>query len=81
MPTVYIDKQSRNWKLKTTIDGRDSRPTIRKATDAEWESWESGCRDRPADLAIAMKGNTTVVIPTTPATPKDRVSAHSRQGW
>ena len=65
MATIYLDKQSRNWKLKTTIEGRDSRPPLRKATDAEWESWNSGNRDRPTDLAkLAMKFDLTVTVPT-----------------
>ena len=35
MASIYLDTQSRNWKLKTKVDGKDTRITIRKARDGE----------------------------------------------
>lgn len=52
MASVYLDKQSNNWKVKTKVNGRDSRPTLRRATTAERESWERGERSHPPDVLL-----------------------------
>src|SRR4051812_23618559 len=35
MATIYLDKQSNNWKLKTTVAGKDKRILLRKALAGE----------------------------------------------
>lgn len=69
MATVYIDKQTRTWKLKQTTEGKDKRIPLRKATDAELGEWEAGNRVRPADLAVLAARHDPAPTSSSPVPP------------
>ncbi len=52
--TVYIDKQSGNWKLKTKRNGKDTRVTLRKALPGESNA------NKPPDVLVLASKHTGV---------------------
>lgn len=65
--SVFLDKQSRNWKLKVNLDGKDKRITLRKARPSEPPH---PIPDDVVALAAAHRGSSVPAsAPTTSPTP------------
>src|ERR1700760_3116905 len=51
MGSIYLDNQSRNWKIKLNLNGADKRILLRRATDDEVLAWKKNeVRVRPRDV-------------------------------
>jgi integrase/recombinase XerD len=57
MGSIYLDNQSRNWKIKTDLNGKDTRIRLRAATDEEVLAWKNKVRVRPVDVVDLAKNH------------------------
>jgi integrase len=72
MGSIYLDKQSNNWKHKTNLNGKDSRQILRKSTPQERDAWSKsarGGRQIPLDLLkrVQSESRSVSIPPVKPA--------------